>query len=75
MIEKGDFREDLFYRLNVIGIKTPPLRERLEDIPLLAKILFRAKSARAEKKAFPRSVGRILQLRLAGQCQRAAKRN
>lgn len=34
-ISKGNFREDLFYRLNVIQIKTPPLRSRKEDIPLL----------------------------------------
>ena len=36
-ILKGGFREDLFYRLNVISIHVPPLRERKEDIPLLAK--------------------------------------
>ncbi|MFT5425822.1 MAG: two-component system response regulator PilR (NtrC family) [Gammaproteobacteria bacterium] len=41
LVEKGKFRQDLFYRINVIEIKIPSLRERYEDIPLLVDFIFK----------------------------------
>lgn len=48
-IEKGNFREDLFHRLNVIPIQIPPLRERLDDVPILIEHFAKEISERHKK--------------------------
>jgi len=50
MVEEGAFRGDLFYRLNVVELKTPPLRERREDIPLLAAHFLKRFAEKNRKK-------------------------
>ncbi len=61
-VERGNFREDLFYRLNVFPINVPPLRQRKEDTPLLAAYLLRL-AAKKFKTDEPRlSKANVLQL-------------
>ena len=68
-IEEGKFREDLYYRLNVVPIEMPPLRNRREDVPMLAAH-FVEKVCRAEsiplKMLTPGGAGAALRLFLAG---------
>ena len=59
-IKAGRFREDLFYRINVIAVTVPPLRERQEDIPLLAAS-FLERFARRESKVFEGISGAALE--------------
>ncbi len=60
MVEQGTFREDLYYRLNVINIRVPPLRERKEDIPVLVDY-FLAKIAESSAKPKKQLMGRTVE--------------
>jgi len=63
LIRTGAFREDLYYRLNVISIEMPPLRERREDIPLLATSflnLFAARAGRNAMRVTPEAMDALL---------------
>lgn len=68
LVSQGLFREDLFYRLNVVPIRLPPLRERTEDIPLLARHFL----SEVEKEGLPAkrideaAMGRLVDYRWPG---------
>ncbi len=53
LVEQGDFRRDLFYRLNVLAIRIPPLRERKEDIPILASETLARLAQNMDRKTTP----------------------
>ncbi len=68
-ISKGNFREDLYYRINVVQIDIPPLRERTEDIPLLADYFLKKYNdfyGKNIKRISCRAVERLLQHRFPG---------
>jgi len=69
LIEIGRFREDLYYRLNVISVSIPPLRERMEDVPVLVEHFlrkFNAENSKDVKRLAPDVVERFLSYRWPG---------
>ncbi len=76
LIAQGAFREDLFYRLNVIPIEVPPLRARKEDVPALVEHFIRvfcAENGKRLKTVAPAGADLVHDLRVAGQRARAAQ--
>jgi two-component system response regulator PilR (NtrC family) len=66
-VSKGLFREDLYYRLNVIPIQLPPLRERKDDIPLLINFFLKKSSSGREPKTIaPEAMNRLMGYRWPG---------
>ncbi len=65
LISKGKFREDLYYRLNILEFHLPPLRDRIEDIPLLAEYFLQTFSEEQNKPVFtlsPEAISRLQKL-------------
>ena len=78
MVDEGKFREDLFYRLHVITVQLPALRERREDIPLLAQHFLEKYSLENQKprlEVTPEALDLLLEYRLAGQRAPAGERH
>lgn len=62
MVDKNDFRQDLYFRINTVEIQIPPLRERLEDIPLIANHfldMYRRKYNKPEMKITPDAIKKL----------------
>jgi len=69
MVAQGQFRQDLFYRINVIAVRLPPLRERLDDLPLLVEALLadiRRDNARPALRLTPEAIDRLRRHPFAG---------
>jgi DNA-binding NtrC family response regulator len=62
MVEEGSFREDLYYRLNVVTINVPPLRERIDDIPLLTEYFIKKYCISMNKPPIPIEISAIKRL-------------
>jgi len=66
-VKRGNFRQDLFYRLNVVPVHMPPLRQRQEDIPLLVEhLLARWSQGEEAFRLAPKAIGKLSALSLPG---------
>ena len=75
-VQAGRFREDLFYRLNVMAITLPPLRERGEDIPPLIQHFMQRFNRSLGKNLVavaPAAMSLLLKVQMAGQCPRTGE--
>ncbi|MDI6726369.1 MAG: sigma-54 dependent transcriptional regulator [Smithellaceae bacterium] len=75
LVEEGLFREDLYYRLNVVNLPLPPLRERREDIPLLAQHFLRVfaeKNHKNIKGLTPQAMDKLLRYHWPGNVRELA---
>ncbi|MCF6094847.1 sigma 54-interacting transcriptional regulator [Microaerobacter geothermalis] len=74
LVDKGEFRKDLYYRLNVVPIYVPPLRERVEDIPLLLALYQQrfAKQYKMEKKFTSEAINALMQYHWPGNVRELA---
>jgi len=68
-IEKGSFRKDLYYRLNVIPLRIPPLRERPEDIALLAEAFLRRHAPERSLRISEAAMERLVRHRWEGNAR------
>jgi transcriptional regulator with PAS, ATPase and Fis domain len=75
MVRKGEFREDLYYRLNVFRIQVPPLRRRMEDLPIIVEHLLHGRKSISEKAiaklkgyAFPGNIRELENILEAAVC-------
>ena len=78
MVREGKFREDLFYRLNVITVELPPLRQRKEDIPLLVEFFLKKyaeENERRLRRVTARGIAAVGGLLMARECARTRERD
>ena len=71
-VQKGNFRADLYYRLNVVTIRVPPLRERQEDVLLLADYFLKVKAKGQRKELSSRAVQALLDYDMPGNVRELA---